>query len=193
MWPIRCRCSDSLPAMKPAPLIAACILALGSAGMARADVRETREGSFVIEITMMADASPALVYRDLVRVALWWHPDHTWSGAAKNLKLDARAGGCFCEKLSGGGSVQHGRVVFAQPGKQLRLEAALGPLQEMAVAGVLTFVLAPDGPGTRISMTYRVSGQLTMDTGKLAPLVDQVMGIQLGRLRDVASGRPVAP
>jgi uncharacterized protein YndB with AHSA1/START domain len=179
--------------MKPTPLIAAFILALGSAGLARAEVRETREGAFVIETTMMADAAPASVYRDLIRVALWWHPEHTWSGSTRNLKLDARAGGCFCEKLPGGGSVQHGRVVFAQPGKQLRLEAALGPLQEMAVAGVLTFVLAPDGPGTRITMTYRVAGQLTMDSAKLAPLVDQVMGIQLGRLRDFASGRPVAP
>ena len=31
-------------------------------------------------------------------------------------------------------------------------------------------------------MTYRVAGVLTMDSAKLAPLVDQVMGIQLGRL-----------
>jgi uncharacterized protein YndB with AHSA1/START domain len=183
----------ALRAMKTAPLIAASILALGNAAWAHAEVRESREGSFVIETTMMADAAPASVYRDLVRVALWWHPGHTWSGAARNLKLDARAGGCFCEKLSGGGSVQHGRVLFAQPGRQLRLEAALGPLQEMAVAGVLTFGLAPDGPGTRITLTYRVAGQLTMDSAKLAPLVDQVLGIQLGRLRDFASGRPVGP
>jgi hypothetical protein len=89
--------------------------------------------------------------------------------------------------------VQHAQVVFAQPGKVLRLEGALGPLQDMAVSGVLTFALAPDGPGTRITMTYRVAGILTMDSAKLAPLVDQVMGIQLGRLRDFASGRPVGP
>ena len=49
----------------------------------------------------------------------------------------------------------------------------------MAVTGVLSFTLAPDGPGTRITMTYRVAGVLTMDSAKLAPLVDQVMGIQL--------------
>src|SRR5688500_14012153 len=187
------RSGDSLRVMKTASLIAGTILALGNAALARAEVRESREGSFVIETTMMADAAPASVYRDLVRVALWWHPEHTWSGAGRNLKLDARAGGCFCEKLSGGGSVQHGRVIFAQPGRQLRLEAALGPLQEMAVAGVLTFRLAPDGPGTRITLTYRVAGHLTMDSAKLAPLVDQVLGIQLGRLRDFASGRPAGP
>jgi uncharacterized protein YndB with AHSA1/START domain len=162
-----------------------------SASAAEAEVSETRENAFVIQSIVMADNPPAKVYRDLVRVAQWWDPAHTWSGSAKNLRLEPRAGGCFCEKLPEGGSVQHGRVLFAQPGKLLRLEAALGPLQEMAVSAVLTFSLAPDGPGTRITMTYRVNGSLTMDSAKLAPGVDQVMGIQLRRLRDLASGRPV--
>jgi uncharacterized protein YndB with AHSA1/START domain len=85
-------------------------------------VRETRDGAFVIESTVTADAPPASVYRDLIRVALWWNPEHTWSGSARNLKLSPSAGGCFCEKLVDGGSVQHGRVIFAQPGKLLRLE-----------------------------------------------------------------------
>jgi uncharacterized protein YndB with AHSA1/START domain len=160
---------------------------------AQADVKETRENGFTIEATVMADASPATVYRQLVRVAGWWDPKHTWSGSAQNLKLEPKAGGCFCEKLAGGGSVQHARVIFAQPGKLLRLEGALGPLQDMAVSGILSFNLAPDGPGTRIHMTYRVAGMLTMDSAKLAPLVDQVMGIQLGRLRSFASGAPAGP
>jgi hypothetical protein len=162
-----------------------------SASIAQAEVSETRENGFVIQTTVMADSPPAEVYRDLVRVAHWWDPAHTWSGSAKNLRLEPRAGGCFCEKLPDNGSVQHGRVLFAQPAKLLRLEAALGPLQDMAVTAVLTFTLAPDGPGTRITMTYRVAGSLTMDSAKLAPGVDKVMGIQLRRLRDFASGRPV--
>lgn len=162
-------------------------------GAANAAVSETRESGFRIEATVMVDGTPATTYRNLTRVGLWWDPAHTWSGAAKNLKLEPKAGGCFCEKLADGGSVQHGRVIFAQPGKMLRLQAALGPLQGMAVSGVLTFSLAPDGPGTRVTMTYLVAGALTMDSAKLAPLVDQVMGIQLNRLRDFASGRPVGP
>ena len=32
-------------------------------------------------------------------------------------------------------------------------------------------------------MTYRVAGALTMESAKLAPIVDHVMGVQLGRLR----------
>ena len=154
------------------------------AGAANAGVSETGAQNFTIETVILAEARPAKVYADLVRPQLWWHPDHTWSGSSRNLKMDARAGGCFCEKLGNGGSVQHGRVVFAQPGKLLRVEGALGPLQEMAVSGVLTFTLAPDAGGTRISMSYRVSGALTMDAGKLAPLVDSVMTQQLQRLRD---------
>ena len=168
-------------------------VAFGLASPVQADVKDTRENGFVIESTVMAEAAPAAVYRQLVRVADWWDPKHTWSGSARNLKLEPKAGGCFCEKLTDGGSVQHGRVIFAQPGKVLRLDAALGPLQDMAVTGVLSFNLAPDGPGTRINMTYRVAGVLAMDSAKLAPLVDQVMGIQLGRLRSVASGAPVGP
>jgi hypothetical protein len=173
-----------------APLL---VLAALSAGTAGAEVHETSERGFTIETTVMVEATPASAYRDFTRVSRWWDPAHTWSGSARNLKLDARAGGCFCERLTAGGSVQHGRVLFAQPGKLLRLEGSLGPLQEMAVNGVLSFAFAPDGPGTRVTMTYRVAGSLTMESAKLAPLVDQVMGIQLNRLRDFASGRPVGP
>jgi uncharacterized protein YndB with AHSA1/START domain len=167
--------------------------ALAIAGSVQADVGETRENGFVIEATTMAEATPMEVYRKLVKVADWWDPKHTWSGSARNLKLSPKAGGCFCEKLADGGSVQHGQVIFAQPGKLLRLEGALGPLQDMAVTGVLSFSLAPDGPGTRIKMTYRVAGALTMDSAKLAPIVDRVMGVQLERLRSFASGAPAGP
>jgi len=172
-----------LPALLLVPMV----------GAADAAVSETRENAFTIEAVVMVDAAPTATYRSLIRVGSWWDPKHTWSGSAKNLKLDARGGGCFCEKLANGGSVQHARVLFAQPGMLLRLDGALGPLQNMAVTGVLSFALAPDGPGTRVTMTYRVAGALSMDSTKLAPLVDQVMGIQLNRLRDFASGRPVGP
>jgi len=179
--------------MKIGLLTVALAMSIAVSFPVRAEVKEARENGFVIEAAVMADASPAAVYRQLVRVAGWWDPKHTWSGSARNLKLDAKAGGCFCEKLADGGSVQHARVIFAQPGKLLRLDGALGPLQDMAVSGVLSFNLAPDGPGTRITMTYRVAGVLSMDSSKLAPLVDQVMGIQLGRLRSFASGAPAGP
>jgi uncharacterized protein YndB with AHSA1/START domain len=152
-----------------------------------AAVQDVAEGAFRTQSVILVNARPAAAWRALVRVSDWWDPAHTWSGSSRNLRLEPRAGGCFCEKLKDGGSVEHARVVFAQPGQTLRLTGALGPLQEMPVTGVLTFTLAPDGPGTRITMTYHVAGALSMAATKLAPLVDQVMTAQFERLRDHAN------
>ena len=163
------------------------VLSLAMTATAKAVVQETREGYFAIQSVILVDLSPAAAYRALIKPSQWWDPAHTWSGSSKNLTLESRAGGCFCEKLKNGGSVQHARVLFAQPGQLLRLEGALGPLQDMAVTGVLSYTLAPDGPGTRITMSYRVAGALTMDAAKLAPLVDQVMSGQFDRLRNFAN------
>src|SRR5688572_15907839 len=138
--------------------LGALALSLALASAAYAEVQETRDGYFAIQSVILVDLAPSTAYRELIRIPEWWDPAHTWSGSSRNLTLDARAGGCFCEKLKNGGSVQHARVLFAQPGERLRLEGALGPLQEMAVTGVLTYTLAPDGPGTRITMSYRVAG-----------------------------------
>jgi uncharacterized protein YndB with AHSA1/START domain len=146
-------------------------------------VREAGGNSLVVESSVSTSASPARVYAAIGKAAGWWNPQHTWSGASKNLTLPLRAGGCFCEKLPGGGSVEHGRVVFANPGKMVRINGSLGPFQEMAVAGVLTFTLAPENQGTRIVMRYSVSGAISMDPKKLAPGVDQVMSGQLTRLK----------
>lgn len=165
------------------------VLVLTASWATQAAVVETREGFFRTESVVLVDLPPAAAWRALIRIPAWWDPAHTWSGAARNLSLDARAGGCFCEKLADGGSVQHARVVFAQPGKTLRMDGALGPLQEMAVTGVLTYSLAPDGPGTRITMTYMVAGAITMDAAKLAPLVDQVMAGQFERMRNYANSK----
>jgi uncharacterized protein YndB with AHSA1/START domain len=166
---------------------AACLFGLAltclGANLASGAVTETHADGFAMESTATTRATPAAVYAALGKPGAWWHPEHTWSGSARNMSLQLQAGGCFCEKLAGGGSVQHGRVIFAQPGSQLRLDAALGPLQDMAVTGVLTFKLAAQDGGTLITMSYRVSGALTMEAATLAPVVDQVMGIQLGRLK----------
>jgi len=166
---------------------ALCLFVLGLAVLAPdhlqaggADIRET---AFSIESTATMKAPPATVYRELAEVSRWWDAAHTWSGSAANLTLQLKAGGCFCEKLPSGGSVQHGQVINVQPGVLLRLNAPLGPLQEMPVSAVLTFKLAPSADGTLVTMTYRVSGAFTMESAKLAPIVDSVLATQLERLR----------
>jgi hypothetical protein len=152
---------------------------------ALADVKESADDRLVIESVVTAARPPDEMYRILAKPGLWWDSAHTYSGSAANLKIDARAGGCFCEKV-GRGTVEHGRVIFTDPGKLLRIHGALGPLQEMAVTGVLTFKLEPDAAGSRITMTYRVSGAFSMSGDRLAPAIDQVMAGQLQRLAAAA-------
>jgi uncharacterized protein YndB with AHSA1/START domain len=84
--------------------------------------------------------------------------------------------------------VQHGQVVFAQPGKLLRLDASLGPFQEMAVKGVLTFRLVAEGNGTRVTVNYRISGAMTMEPAKLAPMADGMLAAQMQRFRALVAG-----
>ncbi len=125
------------------------------------------------------------------KLPAWWHPEHTWSGAASNLSLNARAGGCFCERLPNGGSVEHARVVFVKPPEVLRLQGALGPLQDMGVLGVLTFKVAPAAEGSTVTLTYTVNGNLPADPKGLAAAVDQVLTQQLDRLtRYLDTGSP---
>jgi uncharacterized protein YndB with AHSA1/START domain len=162
------------------------LLSLSACCLAQADVRDVQPTLFTIESTVTSTAPPTDVYTSLTNPARWWHPRHTWSGDAKNLVMDAKAGGCYCETLPGGGSVQHSRVVWAEPGRRLKLDGAFGPLQDMAVDALMAFTLEPAGTGTKITLTFRASGNFTMETAKLAPVVDQVLGQQLARLREFA-------
>ena len=135
-------------------------------------------------------AVPAKVWSELVTPAHWWNPQHSWSGMADNLTLEPRAGGCFCEKLADGGSVRHMEVMFAAPGKVLRLAGALGPLQTEALAGALSFDLAARDGGTQVTLTYKVGGYSSQPFTMWGPAVDGVLGEQLGRLkRQVETGK----
>ena len=140
-----------------------------------------------------AIAAPAdRVWATLVLPARWWSKEHSFSGDAANLSLTPVAGGCFCEKLPGGGGVEHLRVVYVQPGKMLRMTGALGPLQGAPVAGVMTVALTPQGAGTRLALSYRVAGPVDGGADKLAPVVDMVLAQQVAGLKATAE-RPGAP
>jgi hypothetical protein len=60
----------------------------------------------------------------------------------------------------------------------LRLRGSLGPLQEMAVTGVLTVKLTPVEGGTEAVVTYRLSGDPSHALDQFVPVVDQVIGLQ---------------
>ena len=71
---------------------------------------------------------------------------------------------------------------MVMPDKMLRLDAALGPLQEMAVSGVITFALEEKDGATTLVVTHRVSGDSSHKLDALAPIVDQVNAQQFGGL-----------
>ena len=147
---------------------------------------------FVTRHEATIDAPAARVYEILVRdVGLWWNPTHTYSGDAANLSIDPRAGGCFCEKLARGGSVEHMRVVYAAPGEVLRMSGALGPLQASGVTGSLTWKLTGIEGATKVELVYSVGGFLEQGFQKMEEGVRAVLGDQLRRLESfVETGSP---
>ena len=131
------------------------------------------------------------LWQAVLQLPRWWNNQHTYSGQASNMSLDAQAGGCWCERWGDGQSVEHGHVVLLQPGRALRLYGNLGPLQELPVQGVLTFTMAMQEEKTILRMTYRVGGPSDVGLDKLAPIVDQVIGEQFKRLKLFAeTGKP---
>lgn len=148
---------------------------------AAAEVTSSAETGFATRHSAIVKASPAQVYAALLQPQKWWNPQHSWSGDAANLSLDPRPGGCFCEKLPGGG-VEHGRVIFARPGQLLRLSAALGPLQGEGVSATLSWTLTAVPEGTRITQDYVVGGYIRGGGAKWAAPVDGVVGGQFARL-----------
>src|ERR1051325_2517996 len=82
-----------------------------------ADVKDSGATGFTLVSSFTVKGSPADTFGKIVAVGDWWSSDHTYSGDAHNLSIDARAGGCWCEKLpKSGGSVAHMQVAAAMPG-----------------------------------------------------------------------------
>jgi uncharacterized protein YndB with AHSA1/START domain len=158
----------------------------------RGEVIESTAAGFLVRHTAAINAPPATVYAALTDgVGGWWDPAHTFSHDARNLSVDAKPGGCFCERLPDGGGVQHMRVVYASPGKLLRLTGAIGPLQEAALAGTMTWNLSPAGGGTTVELIYAVGGFRAGGFRDIPTVVDGVLRGQLARLKAlVETGRP---
>jgi hypothetical protein len=156
-----------------------------AAGPAAAAVASAGVGGFALHDEVVFPGPAATAWARLVAPATWWSSAHTYSGDAKNLSLATVAGGCWCETLPAGGFVRHMEVLYAAPGRALRLYGGLGPLQGMGAAGALTFVLKPEGAMTRIVVDYVVSGYAADGFDRLAVGVDAVLAEQLATL-----GRP---
>ena len=166
-----------------------CALFTATASPAFADVKAESESGFNVIHATTVNATPDEIWKRLLSPKDYWNKAHSWSGSSAGFYIDAQANGCFCElfqeadasgKLKTVGSVEHMRVIFAQPGKVLRMQGALGPLQSEAVIGTLTVAIAPAkaGAGTTVSFSYVVGGYMRYKVSEIAPAVDKVLGEQ---------------
>jgi hypothetical protein len=161
------------------PKICALGVLLLGATAARADVVVATAGGFVVRSAVVVPANPAQAWKRFIAVASWWNKDHTFSGNSGNLYLRTAPGGCLCERLPGGGFVEHLHVVYADKGRMLRLAGGLGPLQGMGVSGAYTVEFKARGAQTEVVAIYVVNGFDAQGLDKIAPVVDQVLSGQL--------------
>ena len=78
-----------------------------------AEVVDSSENGFSVRNVAQVAAHPSRVYNAAVDlVSRWWNPAYSYSKNAANLTLEARPGGCLCERLTNGG-VTHLTVVYA--------------------------------------------------------------------------------
>jgi uncharacterized protein YndB with AHSA1/START domain len=164
------------------------------ATLAHAEVKQSAADGFLVAFSAPVAATPAKAYASIAQIQHWWSDEHTWSGKATNLSLKAEAGGCFCERWKDG-SVEHGRVIMALPDRLLRLDAALGPLQEFALKGILSFgIETGDDGATQLTVEYRVNGASASGLDTFAPQVDAMLGAQVARLvRYIDTGNAEQP
>ena len=74
-------------------------------------------------------------------------------------------------------------MVYFDPGKLIRFQGGLGPLQDMGLNGAMTWSVEPHGEtGAHIEWRYVVHGYRDQGFEDLAPVVDQVLGQQLASL-----------
>lgn len=164
------------------PIIASVSVALALAFGAQAEVISSTPDHFTLKLEAETELSPDEVWERLIVPADWWLGNHSFSGDSANLSLDPTPGGVWREDWADG-SVWHGTVLQAQPGKVLRLSAPFGPLQGLAVTSVWTITLTPtETDGTLITFDHVTNGGASSNLHELAPAVDFVKGEALKSL-----------
>ncbi|HTW34954.1 MAG TPA: SRPBCC domain-containing protein [Rhizomicrobium sp.] len=164
-----------------------------AADRASAEVTDVAQLGFSVSESAHIAAPGDKIYAALITPQHWWSGKHTFSGNPANLTFDAKAGGCWCETMPDGGSVEHMTVVFVSPGKTLRLRGAMGPFQEMATTTVMTWSLKPSGDGTDVTLVSATGGYTKGGLQGLAPILDRVFGEQINRLKTYVETGAAAP
>lgn len=155
-----------------------------------AEVVDATPAGFTVRHRIEIKAPRADVYHAAVDdIGKWWSDDHTISGDANRMYIEARPQGCFCEALGGNAGVVHMTVTFVNPTVMLRLSGGLGPLGLMGVAGNMTWEFDDSDTGTTLTWNYAVGGYLPQGLDQIAPAVDGVLGEQIESLKQFAESR----
>jgi len=158
--------------------------------LCEAEVSGSSASGFTVTQSVTTTASAKHAWQGMMgHIDQWWHPDHTWSGDAGNLYIKPSIGGCFCEHLEPRGEVEHLRIIYINPGKEVRFDGALGPLQSMAAQGRMIWKVDPAQNGSTITFTYMVSGSVEGGFTAIAPAVDGVLKQQIERLAGLLDRR----
>src|SRR5258708_27368309 len=168
-------------------------VALALASPAAAEVVSADNHGFEVSQSVLVNLSAPDALMAFTRVSSWWMSDHTYSGNPANLTLDARPGGCLCERFPGGGGIEHLRVTYFEPGKYLILTGAMGPLLHEAVNGVIIVHVEPVDGRSRLTMDYRASGFANGGGERFARMVDHMLSDTILHYRQFADGTGKRP
>lgn len=167
-----------------------CLLLLALPFSAAAKVDQSAPGSADFSYALPITATRDALWKTMIQPQRWWNDSHTWSGKAANLKLDAKVGGCWCERWDGN-AVEHARVIGWKPKQSFRLQGVFGPLQEQALAGVFDFRIDEKDGQLSLVVNYRLAGSERAALDKVAPIVDRVLQQQLDNLKKITeAGTP---
>ena len=166
-------------------------LALLAAAPANTAIVGAQANGFELRHTADLPLPPGRALAAFADFGSWWSKTHSYSGEEGRMTLDLRAGGCLCERLDGGGGVEHMRVAYYQPGERIVLTGGLGPLLYEATSAVMDVRAIKTATGSRLELNYRAAGFARGNGTQMAAGVDQVLREQVERLRAFARRRKV--
>ncbi len=166
-------------------------LAIVVSAPASAEVVSASANGFEVREIVPLVVPPDAAFKAFGELPSWWDPEHTYSGDSANLRFTLVPGGCLCEQIpKTGGGVEHMRVTYVDPGNEVVLSGALGPLLYEATVGVMDVKVKTIAGGSQLVLDYKVAGFADGGAQTLAPAVDGVLAGQLKRFRTYVTTRP---
>ena len=163
-------------------IIVAVLGLVGLSSNAAAEVVSSSEHGFAITLRREVAADAPTAFSSLLRIPDWWAAEHTYSGDASKLQVDARPGGRLLERLEDGGFVEHMRVSMIMRDKLIRMEGALGPLASYGLSGSMTWSVEPSETEGKTHVVWRyVVGGYGVSLVEVSNAVDSVLGLQIDR------------